>query len=170
MFRVPTVFIVGAGAGVELGMLTGDTLRNEIATKVNVAFRGLTEKISGNDNTFEQMQRIASVQKLDVNDLMAAGRRIAKGIHYSGSIDDYIHTHQHDELVKITGKLGIVQTIVEYEKKSKLFVEANKHPIKFRDENGVRQSWLSKFMVLLQENYCTDEFKRLVPKRDDYQF
>jgi len=103
-----------------------------------------------------QMRLIAGEQKLNVNDLMAAGRRIAKGINFSGSIDDYIHTHQHNELIKICGKLGIVQTIVEYEKKSKLFIDTNKRPHKFRDENGVLQSWLSKFMVLLQSQIIAE--------------
>jgi hypothetical protein len=151
MFSVPTVFVVGAGAGVDVDMLTGDTLCNEIAKKVNIAFEGGTKKISGDDRTYEAVRRIRVQRGIDINELMAAGRRISKGIHFSGSIDSYIHTYKDDELIKIAGKLGIVQTILEYERKSKLFVDMTKHPFKFRDDAGVLKSWLRKFMVLLQE-------------------
>jgi hypothetical protein len=112
MFSIPTVFIVGAGAGVDFDMLTGDTLCNEIAGKVNIAFSGETEKISGDDTTLEEMRQIGRARDIDVSDLMAAGRRIAKGIHFTGSIDNYLHTHQHDKLAQICGKIGIVQTII----------------------------------------------------------
>jgi hypothetical protein len=97
------------------------------------------------------MRRISAQRRIDVNALMAAGRQISNGIHYYGSIDSYIHTHQDNELIKIVGKLGIIQTILEWEKKSKLFVDRTKHPPKFRDGAGALNSWLRKFMVLLQE-------------------
>jgi hypothetical protein len=85
---------------------------------VNVAPTGGTETISGDDATFEEMRQIARARNIKVNDLTAAGRRTAKGIHFTGSIDNYLHTHQHDKLAKLCGKLGIVQTIVRYEGKA----------------------------------------------------
>ena len=78
-------------------------------------------------------------------------------IHFAGSIDSYIHTHKSDELIKVCGKLGIVQTIIEHEKRSKLFVNTNKHPSNFRDETGVRLSWLRQFMLLLQDGIIAGE-------------
>jgi hypothetical protein len=151
MFSVPTVFVVGAGAGVDVDMPTGEMLCNEIAKKVNLAFESGTKKISGDDRALDAIRRISKEQQIDGNRLMAAGRQISKGIHLSGSIDSYIHTHKDDELIKIVGKLGIVQTILEYEKKSKLFVNSTKHPFVFRDETGVMKSWFRNFMILLQE-------------------
>jgi hypothetical protein len=157
MFNVPTVFVVGAGAGVDVDMLTGDMLCKEIAKKVNVAFEYGTKKISGDDRTFDAMRRIGNERKIDVNQLMAAGRQISKGIDFAGSIDSYIRTHNDNGLIKIVGKLGIVQTILEYEKKSKLFVDTTKHPPKVRDDAGVLKSWLKKFMVLLQDGIIVSQ-------------
>jgi hypothetical protein len=157
MVPVPTVFIIGAGAGVDLEMPTGEALCNEISGKLNIAFRGFTEKISGDNKTYDEMRRIGLDRKIDVNELMAAGRRISKGIHFAGSIDSYIHTHKSDKLINICGKLGIVQTIIEHEKRSKLFVDTTKHPFKFLDEPGVRLSWLRQFMLLLQDGIIAGE-------------
>jgi hypothetical protein len=90
MFSVPTVFVVGAGAGVDVDMLTGDTLCKEIARRVNLAFELGTKKISGDDHTLDAIRRISRERKIDGNRLMAAGRQISKGIQLSGSIDSYI--------------------------------------------------------------------------------
>jgi len=166
MFHVPTVMIIGAGAGVDLDMPTGDTLCYEIANRVNIFF-DQGEKIRGNDETLDAMRRLARVKNSDVNRLAAAGRQIAKGIYYSGSIDSYLHTHNDNDNIKLCGKLGIIQTIVEFEKNSKLFVDTAKHPLRFRDEDGVRDSWLRQFMLLLQDGIIArgnikDVFKNLI--------
>jgi hypothetical protein len=58
MVPVSTVFIIGAGAGVDVEMPTGESLCNEIAGKVNIAFEGGTNKISGNNKTIDELRRI----------------------------------------------------------------------------------------------------------------
>jgi hypothetical protein len=150
MVPVSTVFIIGAGAGIDVDMPTGETLCNEIAGK-------LTKKLSGNDKTIDELRRISRERNIDFNELTAAGRRISKGIHFAGSIDSYIHTHKSDELIKVCGKLGIVQTIIEHEKRSKLFVNTTKRPFAFLDESGVRSSWLRQFTLLLQDGIIAGE-------------
>jgi hypothetical protein len=151
MFHVPTVFVIGAGAGVDVDMPTGKSLTDEIAKKVAIRFEGGTKKVSGDDITYEELKRVARTKGISVNDLTAAGRKISVGIHYTRSIDSYVHTHNNDENIKICAKIAIVQTILEHERRSKLFVDETKHPVRFNDVAGVRGSWMQEFMYLIQD-------------------
>jgi hypothetical protein len=145
----PTVFVLGAGSGVDVSMPTGAMLSDEIARKTNIRFQTF-EPISGDGFTLAALRRIAKIKGMkDANPLLAAGRSISKGIHYSRSIDSYIHTHRHDDNVKTCGKVAIVQTILDSERKSHLFVDRT-HPQRFKNHDLVLKSWLSDFMYLLQ--------------------
>lgn len=150
------MIVIGAGAGVEIDMPTGETLNSEIANKVNIGF-DVYRKTSGNDTTCEALRQIVRNLKIEPNALFAAGRSIHRGIDYAGSIDNYIYKHRHDENIKICGKIGIVQTIIEYEKKSKLFIDETRGSRRFRDQPGVAKSWLYRLMRILQEGIIVKE-------------
>jgi hypothetical protein len=68
-----------------------------------------------------------------------------------------IATHRDNERVKTCAKIAIVRSIVESEKKSKIFVDETKHPRQFRDRAGFMKSWLRDFIYILQEGIVAKE-------------
>jgi hypothetical protein len=152
-----TVLILGAGAGVDLSMPTGEDLTNQIATKVNIRFEGGTKKLSGDDAILEALRREARSKGTDVNMYLRAGRSIAQGIHYTRSIDSYIHTHRDNEYVKTCAKIAIVQTIIASERQSKIFIDQTRHPFDYRDRDGFLKSWLRELIYILQDGIIAKE-------------
>jgi hypothetical protein len=76
MIRKKTVFVIGAGAGFDIGMPLGDTLSTLIASKLNIKFGlGGTKQESGDHEIMQALKAIASVQKEDPNVYRAAGCR-----------------------------------------------------------------------------------------------
>jgi hypothetical protein len=157
MLRSQTLFVLGAGAGFDLGMPIGETLSNEVAARLNIQHEQGTGTLKSGDSAIAvALKRITAPRREDYNQWRATGCTISQGIHYSGSIDSYINTHKDNEKVRICAKLGIVRTILEYEKASALFV-ANTHPRRFREQNIVTNSWLGKFLRILQDRIIASE-------------
>lgn len=148
MFRKKTTFVIGAGAGVDIGMPTGAELIDEISKRVNIAFeRG--QRRTGSATVEQALRMAAGEEGIEPNRLFSAGRMISTGARQMRSIDNYIHTHSHDEAIKICGKIGIVEAILDYEKRCALFMDTKKHPPKFRDGKKAADSWLDQFMHLV---------------------
>jgi hypothetical protein len=156
MIRTKTVFVIGAGAGFDIGMPLGDTLSTLIASKLNIRASGGKVE-SGDHEIMEALKVIASVQKEDWNLFRAAGCNVASGIVFTKSIDSYLNAHSGNERVKVCAKLAIAQTILEYESKSAIQVPPDKHPPDFRDKAAVLKSWLQPFMFLLADRIKRDE-------------
>jgi hypothetical protein len=155
MFRKQTVFIIGAGAGADIDMCMGSVLIDEIARDVDFFFEA-GELKRGNFAVWEAARRTVKTKE-EANALLAAGRRISVGICSSGSIDNYIHHHRNDPAIKTVGKIAIGNTILTYERKSKLFPERDVFPSRFRDRTGTEQSWLHSFFRLLGEGLVVGE-------------
>jgi hypothetical protein len=155
MLQDPTVFIIGAGAGADVGMPVGDTLSAEIASKVDIRYEDGTRLVSGDDDIIDILRAMARERKEDFNLWRVAGCTIKNGIHYTRSIDSYIHAHKDNEKIKVCAKLAIVQTILEYERKSALFVEGGK--TNFQRPAQVRASWLHDFLYVLQDDIVACE-------------
>jgi len=143
MFARETVIIIGAGAGQDIDMPVGSVLNEEITKKLGH---------SGNVNEYTDraLQHLSARKGLNQASLQVACKQIGLGINYTDSIDNFIHKHSHNPSIKAAGKVAIAQTILEYERKSGIFVDPQKHPPKFKNENGVRKSWLHDLMRILQ--------------------
>lgn len=152
-----TVFVIGAGAGVDIGMPTGEALSNQIAQKVNIRFEGGVKRIGGDAEMVDALMQQARIDDENVNNYYSAGRSIAAGIQYTRSIDSYIHTHRHDPLIKTCAKIAIAQTIIRSEKQSKIFVNETKYPPRYLDHDGFLKSWLLDFFRILQEGIIARE-------------
>ncbi len=148
MFREKTAFVIGAGAGVEIGMPTGATLIDEISKRVNVTYEAGQLK-TGALEVVEALRIAAKREEIEPNKLFAAGRSISTGARQMRSIDSYIHAHSHDEAMKICGKIAIVDTILRHEARCAVFMDTTKHPLKFRDSKKAADSWLDEFMHLV---------------------
>jgi hypothetical protein len=158
MLHVPTVFVIGAGAGADIDMPLGSRLTDLIASKVNINYGHTNTRLSGDETTDITLRRIAQTEKLNnANALFGAGRAIAKGISYVRSIDSYISTHEDNENIKIVAKAAIAQIIMEEEKASALWIDENKHPREYRNRDKVKLSWLSDFFYRLQDGIKTNK-------------
>ncbi len=153
-----TLFVIGAGAGADIGMPLGDALSAEIARKTDIQFElGERGQISGDPSLMNTLRQIAKDRGENVNVLRAAGCLIKEGVSYSRSIDSFLNTHKDNENLKLCAKLALVQTILEHEKNSSLYVDETKSSRQFRGDLQVRRSWFSDFMYLLQEGVVASE-------------
>jgi hypothetical protein len=155
MFSKQTVLITGAGAGFDIDMCLGSTLIKEIASDVDFYFQA--GQLDRGSAAIDQALRRVATSTQDYNALFLAGRRIASGITTSGSIDNYIHNHRNNPAIKTVGKIAIVNTILKYERKSKVFIDETKHPQVFRDPIGLENSWFHIFFRLLGERIIVGE-------------
>jgi hypothetical protein len=154
MLSVPTVFVIGAGAGTEIGMPTGSELSDAIAHKLDIRFEEFGSKQrSGDPQIADALKRICKEKGEDFNGWRAAACTVATGIHYTRSIDSYLHTHKDNERVKVAGKLAIVQTILEYEKGSAALRLRNN----WQDSGRLMGSWMQDFMYVLQDGIVAAE-------------
>lgn len=165
MLKRPTVFVLGAGAGVDVGMPVGEALSSTIASKLKIQFEDGYSQTSGDPIVMEALRKISRQQQADVNTWRAAGCTIAEGVHYTRSIDSYINAHRNNEYIRTCAKLGIAQTIIEHEGRSALALSQRGRRA-FRQPERVRNSWLRAWMYVLQEQIVqgqnmADLFKNL---------
>jgi hypothetical protein len=59
MFRRPTLFVIGAGAGADVNMPIGARLSDLIAGKTDIRFEGGYNQISGDPTIMAALRRIA---------------------------------------------------------------------------------------------------------------
>ena len=148
-----TVFVIGAGASYEVGLPIGSTLTGQIKELLNFKFERGAGLIKGSDNIFLAIENHVARDKLDV--YTEAARSIARAMDLAASIDNFIDSRREDEAISFCGKLAIVQSILDAERKSKLAVDYSNtfNSIKF---GGLAVTWLIPFFQLIQEN-CTFE-------------
>jgi hypothetical protein len=157
MFKRKTVIVLGAGAGVEIGMPIGSTLSTVIATKLNIKFGEFGTKMkSGSPEIVAALKRIAKDREEDFNDWRATGCTVASGISYTRSIDAYINTHKVNKKIAVCAKLAIVQTILEYESKCALAVKEGASR-EWRNRTEVMGSWLPDLLYVLQDGVVVGE-------------
>lgn len=148
MLNVPTAFVIGAGAGIDLGMPVGSSLSKSIADKLNIYFEWGHEKKSGDGDIISAIRKYAVENKEDANDWYAAGRSIKNGIFHTRSIDDYCHSHKDNEKIRLCAKLGIAKTILSKERSSYLHV-SNAVSRRFNNPEKVGDAWISGFFRAL---------------------
>lgn len=131
-----TLFIVGAGAGVELDLPLGDALSAEIARKTDIRFDDFGSKqISGDLFLLDTLRRIEKSRGEHVNILRAAGCLIKEEVSYSRSIDSFLNTHKENENLKLRAKLALVRGISEHDEGQRLVVDETKSPRQFNRDS-----------------------------------
>lgn len=158
MFSVPTVIVIGAGAGKELNMPAGSDLSSEIAEKLYIMHRRYGPELDSGDYQLSALlQQIARKRKENYEDWRTAAIAVSRGISYTRSIDAYLNAHRDDEKIKVCGKLAITQLILAHEKDSYLYIDPHNPAKGFRDRTQVEKSWLSDFIFLLQDRIIKNE-------------
>ncbi len=151
MFKRKTVFIVGAGASQEAGFPLGTTLAKTIGKGFNLVGDeyGHTARFADRE-LFEDTRRyLARTNETNqLNMFGEAAKLISEGITLSNSIDDFLNIHAKNPYVIKLGKAAIVQSIINAEKKSNLFVNPSNIYNRLTFTN-VEQTWFAKLMRVL---------------------
>ena len=77
-----------------------------------------------------------------------AAKLIANNMPIAKSIDNFLHSHNENKIVKLCGKLAIVRSILQAERNSALYVD---HPSQSLDQLLVANSWFNRLAQVLFE-------------------
>jgi hypothetical protein len=146
MFKRRTLFVLGAGASAEVGLPLGSQLADTIGTKVDIRFEEFGTKSVGSGD-MELFEQIRAKFPTEAAEYQEAGWLIRDGIGLSSSIDDFLDVHSKNKRLVRYGKAAIVKSVLEAERKSKLFVEHLGQ--KTLDFSSIENTWFVKLMRLL---------------------
>lgn len=149
MFEKKTVFVVGAGASAELDLPVGSQLKDIIASKLNIRYDDGFRLAYGDYRIVDAIKNLTP-NRQEQNAYYGAGRSIANAMPLSISIDNFLHTHNHDDHTTLMGKLGIVQSILEAEAQSKIYNKRGDN--QGFDLQNTKDVWLSTFCQMLCED------------------
>lgn len=146
MFNRRTLFIIGAGAGANIGLPVGRKLAEEIAYRTNVIVQHgrLGSATADADLALSFFERTGS----KVTEYFNAFQLIRNGVRLANSIDDFLNIHEGSPEVVTVGKASIVRSILYAERHSVLYVDPSNIYNKM-DIGKLSDTWLVKFMQVL---------------------
>jgi hypothetical protein len=143
------VFVLGAGASVEVGLPMGSELTAKIQTALD--FQLDRTGVSGGDVVLRRaLERTAKIYC----EWFAASKTIASAMPLAPSIDNFVDVHRDKSDVAHCAKLAICKCILDAEKKSEIYVDPSNiyNTINF----SYKPSWHALFFRSLTQ-YCTSE-------------
>ena len=150
--------IVGAGASKEFGLPIGYELKQKIATLLDIRF-DLRDQKSGDPYICSALKLVACQDALpDINSSLQAAWMIRDAMPQAISIDNFIDSHQGNKKIELCGKLAIVRSVLDAEKRSKIFVDYNSGKSSINYTN-TEDCWLTPFVRLLTENCRVSELE-----------
>ncbi len=159
MSKEKHVFIIGAGASVELDFPDGQKLAAKIGPMVTFSHdpayseRGDRHHIWDAITHFEVRRNISH----DLTRYVEAGERIARGMPQAPSIDSYMASNAADTDVDLIGRLAIVRAILVAESQCPLVIKRNDRGVAFMDFGSVGNTWLNRFWHRLANGCVVDD-------------
>jgi len=143
-----TVFVIGAGANVEIGMPGGNELKKEIAERLNFEFirRGDVDK----DRTI--FDALVKISRNDIDQVFGLASTVKEAMPFAISIDNFIDAHRNEPLIALCGKLAIVKSILTAEKESDVY-----RYFKTGNQNFAK-TWYPLFFQKITEGCEINEF------------
>ncbi|MEK9281002.1 hypothetical protein MTR72_15295 [Bradyrhizobium sp. ISRA442] len=159
MFNRKTLFVIGAGAGYDIGVPAGRQLAEDIANRTGVV---LDHGRLGR-NTYDEDLALSFFERGDpnANAYFNAFRLIHDGVLLANSIDDFLNIHEASPEVVTVGKAAIVRTILNAERGCKLYVDPSNIYNKL-NVGPIRDSWFVKFMQVLGPGRKTQEVENVL--------
>ncbi|MDA9544271.1 hypothetical protein ACM43_06825 [Bradyrhizobium sp. CCBAU 45321] len=159
MFNRKTLFIIGAGAGYDIGVPAGRKLAEDIANRTLVS---LDHGQLGR-GTHDEDLALSFFERGDpkANEYFSAFRLIHNGVLLANSIDDFLNIHEASPAVVTVGKAAIIRTILNAERGCKLYVDPSNIYNKL-DVGPIRDSWFVKFMQVLGPGRRVDEVENVL--------
>lgn len=142
-----TVFIIGAGAGVDIGMPTGLHLQQTISTLFS-SQNGTIQGFPASIPEFQyHLQLLSEINNSEFENYRNAGEQIVKGLFLENSIDNFLHKHYENKFIVGAGKLAIAFSILGFEHASKIFSKYNTF-----DMDKIRDTWYIPFYQKITES------------------
>ena len=154
MFKRRTLFILGAGASAEVGFPVGAELASTIAKKMDIGFKNGLEPLGAGD--FSLFGHVVNSRRNELKEFQQAAWLIRDGIALQRSIDDFLDIHRANERLLTLGKAAIVKSILEAEKKSKLYFKPNFYESRF-DPLRVANTWFVRLAQVLGRGIQKDD-------------
>ena len=131
---------------------------------MDIRFANGYEMKSGDAEICDALQLFAqNAGSLDINPYLHSGWRIRDAMPQAISIDNFIDSHQGDKNLELCGKLAIVRSILEAERRSSLYVYKQtdrQHP----GYSALDETWYSAFMQLLTQNCRIEQLPERLSK------
>jgi hypothetical protein len=127
-----TVFVLGAGASAEINMPVGSAPKDQIARLLGFTWDRYGQISDGDPVIEEAIAIYVNGQASAANNVsnrpqrapyFSASRKASDALQYANSIDEYMHTQQDDQALQVCGKLAIVRSILEAERRSHICTE-----------------------------------------------
>jgi len=145
------VFVIGAGANVEIGMPSGEELKKEISKQLD--FQRVIEEHSSINGNLYIMSAMEKIFNKDREKILNMAESIKHGMIHSISIDNFIDAHRHEKDIAVCGKLAILASIINAENKSDLFSYRNE-----AKENNLFKTWYPSLFKKMSEGCDIKEF------------
>jgi len=169
-----TVFVIGAGANVEIGMPSGEELKTKIADILNFS-RKTDGRRGGDDIVFDAI----NLQSRGTNDtvnssmfdsLYSAAINTSNAMALSGSIDNFIESRKNESGIAFCGKLAITKAIIDAEYNCALPHDNNmplSRIIREKNDDFLRKSW---YPLIFQKIVEGCQLNTLEKRLDDISF
>jgi len=141
-----TVFVIGAGANVEIGMPSGKELKKDIAEFLDFS-SVYSDRRPKSFDVFYAMRNIFHDEEQIIN----ITSRMREAMPVALSIDNFIDAHRLEYGIDKAGKIAIVASIIDAEKRSYLFDLK-----KFK--NDISKTWYPLFFQKLTERCEINQF------------
>jgi len=162
MFQKKTLIVVGAGASNEGNLPTGYELKERIAKILDIRFERGMRQVSGDQVVSQAIQK-AAIEKDDESArdfrlYWEAAWKIRDAMPLAISIDNFIDAHQGDGRLELCGKLAIVRSILQAERRSLLYIDGA-GPNEVLNFQSLNDTWFNAFVQLLTENCRAEKLK-----------
>lgn len=125
---------------------------------LNFQIDDFEKRTSGDHLILEALRIIAKTSEDSrgrIGPSIKAAWRIRDSMPLAESVDNFLDAHNGDKLIERCGKLAIVRSILDAEKRSKLYFEYRGSNSSI-DYKSVQDTWFNKFYKVLTEN-CRKE-------------
>jgi hypothetical protein len=145
------VFVLGAGASVDLNLPMGSELTGQI--KQALSFKSDSHNISGGDATLRAALSSSSQNHPQWFD---ASKSIAAAMPLAPSIDNFVDVHRNDPSVAFCAKAAITKCILDAERKSTIYVDQSNiyNTINFQSN---AKAWHTLFFRILTTNCVLED-------------
>lgn len=137
-------------------------MKEWIATDISISFENGYKQVSGNPAIYSALRRYLGARGEGglINDFLHVGRLIASAMPQAISIDNFMDAHNDNEKLIVMGKLGIITSILNAERRSKIYSDPRigKPNIDFKK---IENTWYSGFFKTLTENCLKQNINRL---------
>jgi hypothetical protein len=114
MIKQPTLFVVGAGASIDLGFPLGPELVRSISEKLKFQI-DIRNNVDGDQRLWRAIKKRCEENQGNLQDYFNAAEEMSVGLLLAPSIDQYVHNHNSRPIFAEIAKLAISLFILDAE-------------------------------------------------------